>query len=287
MGGSIALALRRICPAASLRIAGFHAVEIERARALQLAAVVTDDPIEAARGADLVVLCTPPDAMPELAQRIAPHLSPSAIVTDVGSVKQWLVGELTAILGPRYVGAHPMAGSERGGLAAARADLFDGAICFQIPGTSAGNNARVRAFWQLLGCRVAECEAEEHDEIVARVSHLPHLVAAALLTGADRLAGDPLRFSGPGLRDTTRLAAGSAALWTGILARNRGAIGRALVDLRAELERVETLLATGDDVGLRTFLERAADLRDRLPQKAGKPAHDAGGAGDFPRRKSP
>ncbi len=287
IGGSVALALRRVCPADQLRIAGFHAAEIERARSLPLAAVVTDDPIEAAREADLVVLCTPPDAMPGLAQRIAPHLMAGAIVTDVGSVKQWLVEELTAILGPRYVGAHPMAGSERGGLEAARADLFDGAICFQIPGTSAENNARVRAFWELLGCCVADCGAAEHDEIVARVSHLPHLVAAALLTGADRLAGDPIRFSGPGLRDITRLAAGPAALWTGILARNRAALGRALIDLRAELRRVETLLATGDDAGLRTFLERAGDLRDRLPPRAENPAHDAGGAGDFTRRKSP
>ncbi len=287
IGGSVALALHRNCPASQLRIAGFHAAEIERARALQLAAVITDDPIDAARGADLVVLCTPPDVMPAIAQRIAPELAAGAVVTDVGSVKRWLVAELNAIFGSRYVGAHPMAGSERGGLEAARADLFEGAICFQIPGANADNNARVRAFWQSLGCEVAECAAAEHDEIVARVSHLPHVVAAALLTGAEHLAGDPLRFSGPGLRDTTRLASGPAELWTGILAHNRDAVGRALCDLRRELERVEALLAAGDDSGLRAFLDRAVHLRDRLPQKSQKSAHDAGGTGDFPRRKSP
>lgn len=287
IGGSVALALRRNCPASQLRIAGFHAAEIDHARALQLAAVITEDPIEAARGADLIVLCTPPDPMPAIAQRIAPALATGAVVTDVGSVKQWLVAELSAILGPRFVGAHPMAGSERGGLVAARADLFEGAICFQIPGTRAENNARVRLFWQALGCQVTECAAAEHDEIVARVSHLPHVVAAALLTGAERLAGDPLRFSGPGLRDTTRLAAGPAALWTGILARNRDAVGRALGDLRSELARVETLLAAGDDAGLRRFLERAVELRERLPLQSQKSSEDAGGCGDLSRRKSP
>lgn len=281
------MALRRNIPADQLRIAGFHAAEIESARALGLAGLVTEDPVEAVRGADLVVLCTPPDAMPALAQRIAPHLAAGAIVTDVGSVKQWLVTELQSILGPRYVGAHPMAGSERGGLEAARAGLFDGAVCFQIPGSDLENNARVSAFWQMLGCKVTECGAAEHDEIVARVSHLPHVVAAALLTGADALPGESLRFSGPGLRDTTRLASGPAELWTGILARNRAAVGRALGDLRRELERVEGLLAAGDDDGLRAFLKRAAQLREHLPQKFQKTADDAGANRNLRSRKSP
>lgn len=270
IGGSIALALRRSCAAERLRIAGFNAVEIEQARELKLAGVVTNDPVVAVAGASLVVLCTPPDAMPALARQIAPHLAASTIVTDVGSVKRWIVAELTPIFGAHYVGAHPMAGSERGGLAAARADLFDGAICFLTPGASPVHNARVAAFWRSLGCSVAESTPEAHDEIVARVSHLPHLVAAALLTSGAKHVGDALKFSGPGLRDTTRLAAGPPELWTGILGHNRDAVALALADLRRELERVEAFLAAGSADELREFLERAAQLRGNLPPEARK-----------------
>ena len=249
-----------------MRIAGFHTNEIERARERELANVVTGDVAVAVRGAGLVVICTPPDAMPALARQIAPHLAPGAVVTDVGSVKRWIVAEVTPLLGDRFVGAHPMAGSERSGLEAARADLFQGTVCFLTPGTNAGNNTRVAAFWGSLGCRVAECTPERHDEIVARVSHLPHVVAAALLEAAGNLDGDPLSFCGPGLRDATRLAAGAPELWTGILGHNRDAIARALADLRRELGRVEAFLAAGREAELREFLESAGRLRGRLPQ---------------------
>ncbi len=264
LGGSIALSLRRHVPAEQLRIAGFNAGELARARTLRLSALVTDQPEEAVRGADLVVLCTPIDVMPDLARRIAPRLGAETIVTDVGSAKRSLVAELSAILGAHYVGAHPMAGSEHHGLEWARPDLFDGAACFLIPGSNEKFNARASAFWSALGCRVADCSADAHDEIVARVSHLPHLVAAALLVGADRSGGDALGFAGPGLRDTTRLASSSPELWRGILGHNREAVGRALGEFRRELERVEELLAPGRENELREFLARAGELRAAL-----------------------
>ena len=270
LGGSIALSLRRSCPAAQLRIAGFNPEEIARARALRLAELITEDPTEAVPGADVVVLCTPIDVMPVLARQIAPQLGAETVVTDVGSVKRSLVMELTAIFGARYVGAHPMAGSERRGLAWAKPDLFDRAVCFLIPGPDKNFNARASAFWSALGCRPAECTAEAHDEIVARVSHLPHLVAAALLVAAERSGENPLAFSGPGLRDTTRLASGPPDLWRGILGHNRDAVRRALSDFRHELERVEALLARGRENELSEFLATAANLREQLLPGAGK-----------------
>jgi len=270
LGGSIALSLRRICPAAQLRIAGFNADEMARARSLRLAELVTDDPAAAVRGADLVVLCTPIDVMSALARQIAPEVGAEAAVTDVGSVKRSLSTELRAIFGARYVGGHPMAGSENRGLASAKAELFDRAVCFVIPGPDEKFNARVSAFWRALGGRVTACTAEAHDEIVARVSHLPHLVAAALLVGANRAEGNPLAYSGPGLRDTTRLASGPPDLWRGILAHNRDAVRRALAEFRQELEQVENLLEPGREDELRAFLAAAAGLREKLlpgPQK--------------------
>ncbi len=264
LGGSIAMALRRSCPAAQLRIVGFHAEELARARSLRLADVITENPAEGVRGADLVVLCTPIDIMPELARRIAPDLGASTVVTDVGSVKRPLVAELTAVLGGRYVGAHPMAGSEHRGLEWAQPDLFDGAVCFLMPSREEIFRQRAAEFWRALGCRIANCTAEAHDEIVARVSHLPHLVAAALLVGAERFEENLLDLSGPGLRDTTRLASGPPDLWRGILGHNRDAVRRALVDFRRELERVEALLAPGRENELREFLAAAANLRGLL-----------------------
>jgi prephenate dehydrogenase len=270
LGGSIALALRRACPPAQLRIAGFNPDEIARARALRLGELITDSPGEAVHGAEIVVLCTPIDVMPALAREIAPHLGAETLVTDVGSVKRPLVAELSAIFGARYVGAHPMAGSEHRGLGAAKPDLFDGAVCFLIPGPLEKFNARAVNFWRALGCRIANCTVEAHDEIVARVSHLPHVVAAALLVGAERFEENLLDFSGPGLRDTTRLASGPPDLWRGILAQNREAIRRALVDFRRELERVEALLAPGRESELRDFLASAAKLREQMQARTRK-----------------
>lgn len=270
LGGSIALSLRRFCPPSQLRIGAFNVDEVAEVRALELADMVSENPAAVVQGAELVVFCTPIDAMPELARRIASHVGGKTVLTDVGSVKRAIVSELTGIFGARYVGAHPMAGSEQRGLAAAKVDLFDGAACFLVPGESAANNARVTAFWNSLGCAVTEIAADAHDEIVARLSHLPHLVAAALLVGAEKFQPHSLRFSGPGLRDTTRLASGPPDLWRGILVQNRDKARRALREFRAELERVESLLEPGRENELRRYLHDAAKLREQLASKAGK-----------------
>lgn len=270
IGGSVALAARRhgLCA----RLALWSRDEAERAAARRLAAadLVTDDPAEAVRGADFVLLCAPPAALPTLAARIAPHLEPDAVVSDVASVKAGLVEELTAIFprpdeaGSRFVGAHPMAGAERSGLPAARADLFERCVCLLTPlagRTEPGAVESVSRFWQGLGARVRLMTPQAHDEAVALVSHLPHLIAAAL---AGLPSEQATECAGPGWRDMTRLAAGSPELWTEILSHNRAPVTYALRGLLSRLGEALELLEAGRESDLERFLAAAKLRRNAL-----------------------
>ena len=244
--------------------------EAERhaARQLAVADLVTADPAEAVCGADLVLLCAPPAALPALARRIAPLLEPGATVSDVASVKAGLVEELTAIFQregearSRFVGAHPMAGAERHGLQAARATLFERCVCLltPLPGqTDPGTVENVAGFWQGLGARVRRMTPQAHDEAMAAVSHLPHLVAAVLAGLPDAAATE---CAGPGWRDMTRLAAGSPELWTEILSHNRGPVTDALRGFIARLGEVMEVLEAGRESDLEGFLAAAKRRRN-------------------------
>ena len=271
IGGSVALAARRrgLC----VRLSVWSRDEAERAavRRLELADLVTGDPAEAVRGADLVVLCTPPGALAGLAGQIAPHLAPGAAVSDVASVKAGVAEELTAILGGRYAGAHPMAGAERQGLSAARADLFEGAVCLLTPDERTDPDAleTVGAFWRDLGARVRCLPPAAHDEAVALVSHLPHVLAAALVDFVGAQPGGATDCAGPGWRDMTRVAGGSPELWTEILSRNRGPVTYALRGLMDKLRAVLEVLETGRDAELEAFLARAKTRRGASLRKPG------------------
>jgi prephenate dehydrogenase len=218
--------------------------------------------------ASLVVLCTPIGGMESLARQMMEiGLSADALVTDVGSVKGPVVAALQVVLGGRFVGSHPMAGSERTGMAAAREDLFDKAACIVTPTAvnDQGDVRRIDAFWKLLGGRVHHLEPLVHDDQVARISHLPHLMA--VLTTLAALEGDEeaLRFSAGGFRDTTRVAAGDPAMWRGILEGNRDAVLRRLEALSALLQQVRGALRDSQGDGLESLLSRAQELRRRLP----------------------
>lgn len=284
IGGSLALAIRRreLCPRLSLW--SRDARERDAICANGVAKehdLVTDNPAAAVAGADLVMLCVPPDAMVDLARRIAPHLEPGAVVSDVASVKNGLATELgaifqtpaedaarpaTAAIGSRYVGAHPMAGGERGGPDAARADLFENTVCLLTPddGTAPDALARVESFWRALGSRVRCLTPAAHDEAVALVSHLPHLLAAALVNHVAAQPGEPVACAGPGWRDATRIAAGSPELWTEILSRNRLPVTNALNGLITRLGEAARFLETGREAELRIFLSEAKCQREML-----------------------
>ena len=270
LGGSLGLALRK-CGAAR-RVKGLARREqtVREAKAAGVADFATTDPAEAARGADLVVLCAPIGAMPELLRRMLPHLSRNAVVTDVGSAKRRLAAELEPICaeaGIAFVGAHPMAGSEQTGVGCARADLFDGALCAltPTPRTSPQALAQVEKLWQAVGARTVRLSPEEHDRIVSRTSHLPHFAAATLarhVLGNDR----PARwnsFCGPGFADTTRIASGSPLMWREIAWANREFLIQELRAYAGKLLDAAEKIECGDWETVAGFLETAKALRDR------------------------
>lgn len=231
-------------------------------------AFCTDDASEAVSTATEVVLCTPVGVMADLAGAFRGALSPEAVVTDAGSVKERIVSELEPILGEAFVGAHPMAGSELSGLGAARADLFDDAICVVTPGKSAAATETVRALWTGVGCRVVELSAAEHDRLVARSSHLPHAVASTLVQAVVSSTPEALGVIGNGFRDTTRIAGGEEALWAGIFVWNRREVLAALAEFRSSMEAFSALLESGDEEGMRKFLcsaRKAQSLQSRRP----------------------
>lgn len=229
---------------------------------------VHDTPEEAVRNSDIVVLCPPVHAILPLLKRIAKALPTGTIVTDVGSTKSLITRHGHALVprGVHFVGSHPMAGSEKSGMAFARGDLFKDRACLvtPLPSTDDSALARVIALWKALDMHVASLSPEEHDEIVAHLSHLPHLLASAL---AAQLAQTPdgwRKFSGRGLFDTTRIAAGDPALWKAILLQNREEILRSLDEFEKSLQVFRAALANNDEFTLLDALERGRRFRKQL-----------------------
>ena len=264
LGGSIGLAAKRRGVAA--RVCGL--VRREESIAECFAAGVVDDATldiaEAVADADLIILCTPVGQMGELAAAMKPHLAADAIVTDVGSVKASVVAAVEPMLS-RFVGSHPLCGSEKAGVAFARADLLEGAVCAVTP-TDASDAATVETiskFWAALGSRVVNLTAADHDSIVARTSHLPHVLASALVNAVltSPRAGES-DFLGMGFRDTTRLASGEAGMWRDIAMDNSDAIAAALEDLQAEIGRLKTALSEKDAAALEKYFAEGQAARD-------------------------
>jgi prephenate dehydrogenase len=264
LGGSVGLAAKQRGVAG--RVCGL--VRREESIAECLAAGVVDDATldvaEAVADADLVILCTPVGRMGELAAAMKPHLVADAIVTDVGSVKASVVAAVEPVL-PRFVGSHPLCGSEKAGVANARGDLFAGAVCAVTP-TEASDTATVETiskFWTAFGSRVVNLTAADHDSIVARTSHLPHVLASALVNAvlAQPRAGES-DFLGTGFLDTTRLASGEAGMWRDIAMDNADAIAAALEDLQLEIGRLKTALSEKDAPALEKFFAEGQIARD-------------------------
>lgn len=271
LGGSIALCLRKRDPGTQIAIWARSEGAIEKIRAAGIAEIASTDLKPIVEDADVIVFCVPVGAMAALAEKIAPHISEGALVTDVGSVKAPVVEALAPLFRCRgkFVGSHPMAGSEQTGLAAARPDLFDGAVCIVTPDESSDPGAvnGISEFWTLLGCHVRALPPAEHDEIVALVSHLPHLLAATLVNLVCSQNPNSLNFCGNGFRDTTRVASGPPGMWREIFSTNRMALKKSIEAMIGKLREVEALLDTDDERGMTQFLEEAKTGRDRLTAK--------------------
>jgi prephenate dehydrogenase len=234
-------------------------------------ALATTDVAKCVRGVSMAILCMPVQHMAAVSEQMAAaELSEDLIITDVGSVKASVVAELEPLFSRAqrtFIGSHPMAGSERTGLANAKGDLFQRAACILTPTsqTPAPLLDRLRAFWLTMGCRIQEMSPEQHDRRVARISHLPH--SMAVVTTLAALSHDPsvLESAAGGFRDTTRVAGGDPAMWAGILLNNRTEIMGALQDVEGRLRELLEILQTMDEEALRRFLTQAKGLRDLLP----------------------
>ena len=272
LGGSLGLDYRRRWPEVEVRLWGRRAEALEQARQLGMAHWVSTELREVVAGADTVVLCVPVGAMKALVVEALPSLHEAALVTDVGSVKGSVVSDLEPLLQGRalFVGSHPMAGSEKAGLVAAREGLFDGAVCILTP--EAGRTpeaalARATALWEGVGCRVRSLDPGLHDAVCARISHVPHVAAAALVNAVSSALPEAFDFCGPGFRDTTRVAGGLPEMWCEILRSNREAVVDGLRQVVAQLETVIQVLGRTDsaaDEALRLFLVEAKTRRDQL-----------------------
>ena len=267
IGGSLGQALR--AGGLARRVVGVGHRQVSMDRALEVGAVdeATLDLIGAVPEADLVVLATGVGQIPEQAARIIPEMKRGAVLTDVGSVKGAICRATSKALaepanpGVRFVGGHPLAGSEQRGIDAARSDLFRGARCILTPTPETDRNAlaSVRAVWEAVGCRVQELPPERHDQLMAEMSHLPHAVAACLVNG---LSDDAFELVATGFMDTTRVASGDPGLWADICMANRDALGAALRALADELTRFADRVAAADREEVLAFLARAKTRRD-------------------------
>ena len=268
MGGSLLMALRRRSPETKLGVWARRGTAVDEIKQRKLADFGGIDASAVAAESQMIVLCLPVDHLAEAAMAIKSKLPHGARVTDVGSVKQPVVDALENVFGRGggFVGSHPMCGSEEAGLDAARADLYEGALCVVTPTADSDPEAvaAVCQLWQMAGARTVEMTPAEHDRAAAVVSHVPHVAAALLveLVGAENPAFREM--CAGGFRDTTRIASGSPDLWAGILSSNRTEVLAALRKLGSASARIESALADNDIGTLRDFLENAARQRSQI-----------------------
>ncbi|MBC7369248.1 MAG: prephenate dehydrogenase/arogenate dehydrogenase family protein [Undibacterium sp.] len=226
---------------------------------------VAETPEAAARDATLVLIASPVDQIVPLVRQISSTLPAGALVTDVGSVKGEIARLGAVALGQHahFVGAHPMAGSEKTGWEHSTADLFERRVCFvaPLPATPPGATAAVVKFWHDLGAEVVTVDPDRHDEIVAHISHLPQVLASTLCAFLAQRDPSWRNFAGGGLRDTTRIAASDPQLWRTILEQNRDEVLRALRHYQDELHTFQSALSNRDYTAVIAHLERGQAYR--------------------------
>jgi cyclohexadieny/prephenate dehydrogenase len=269
IGSSIARAARRRHAARRIVLADASIGVLERAKALSLGDVVTDDPARAVSQADCVILCTPLGAYDALGRLIAPALKPGAIVSDVGSVKGAVIATLAPILPKhaRLVPAHPVAGTEYSGPDAGFATLFMNRWCILTPpeGTDGEAVRKVRALWEALGAHVETMHSAHHDLVLAITSHVPHLIAYNLVGAAADLEevtqSEVMKFSAGGFRDATRIAASDPTMWRDVFLNNRDAVLEMLGRFNEDLTALQRMIRRGDGDGLFHLFTRTRAIR--------------------------
>jgi prephenate dehydrogenase len=270
IGGSMGMALRHRGLAGTVVGIGRRRSSVELAEQVGAVDSGTLDLAEGLESADLVVLATPIAALDALAPRVAKAAAPGAILTDVASSKATVIQTISGALSERadmaYVPSHPMAGGERKGPLAASANLFERSFCILTPldGTAPEALDAIRTMWSGLGASVVAMSSAEHDRLVARISHVPHLAAVALMS---IVAEDTMQYCGGGLRDTTRIAAGDPDLWGDICESNRSEILRGIGEYIESLRRMADYLRDGQMDLLRGELADSKAKRERLSER--------------------
>lgn len=264
LGGSIGHALRAAGFAGTRVGIGRRLSSLETALSCEAVDEITLDPEQGVRKAQVVILCTPITRFEQMCRAMGPGLTAGTYVTDVGSTKAGVVTMARRVLPPRvrFVGSHPIAGSERTGVEFARADLFDRALCIVTPSpkTPPAHVRWIREFWEGIGANTITMEPRRHDKMLARVSHLPHAVATALVNLS--LRDGAIDVAGPGFADVTRVASGDPDMWTDILRTNRTAMLQSIDRLVAELNRLRDRLDHDDADALRDWLATGKQGRD-------------------------
>ena len=261
--GLLGASLAKACKERDLveEVAGYgrNRENLEKARALKIIDHCPADLAEAAKDADLIVLCTPVTTIIPLIQNMIARIRPGALITDVGSVKEPIVKEAEKLVpeGVYFVGSHPIAGGENSGLEASTADLYQNAKCIVTPTGKTNNKAleKISALWQAVGMQVINLSAEEHDFVFGAVSHLPHIVVYALMNtlGALRTQDDRevTAFSGAGLKDITRIASSDPVMWRDICLSNRNHSLDLIDRFQNKLDEIRSTIEKGDGEALK------------------------------------
>ncbi|MFI3243885.1 MAG: prephenate dehydrogenase/arogenate dehydrogenase family protein [Akkermansia sp.] len=275
LGGSVAHSLRQAAPKCEIRLWARREQPLELARELKLADICSTELEPVVKGADLVILATPICAFQPLSEGMIPFLNRQAIVTDVGSVKHYVhrtTGQYLADHNRIFIGSHPMAGAEKQGLEYANAQLLTGATVAICNEQDVADEylCKLESFWQQLGGITHRMGAKHHDQSVARISHLPHVLAALCARGAEdkKIPMDDLQaLSASGFRDTTRVATGSPSMWADILWENDVAVRDALHFCLKDLQHLIEMLEGQDKTATEAWLAEAKATRERIYQK--------------------
>lgn len=271
LGGSLGLAIQE--KKLADRVVGYvrNEARVKEYTPLNVAHEITCDLAQAVRSADLIVLCVPVEEMGPLLERALPYIQQGSIITDVGSVKRRVEQDLVPIAqkaGAFFIGSHPMAGTEKTGPENARSDLYEGATCVVTSSEGSDREAaqQVRDFWKSLGSKVMDLSSKAHDELVSKTSHLPHVVAAALvnyvLSPSNQDLQSRTRLCSTGFKDATRIASGSPGMWKEIALANRDELSSALAVMIEDLNEFLESLRQGESERIFQFFEMAKQHRD-------------------------
>ncbi len=271
IGGSLARALKRAGSVGEIVGCGRHVDELLKAVDLGVVDRFTTDPAEAVDGADVVVLGTPVSAMRKVLADIRDALAPHAVITDVGSAKGCVVADAEAVFGTlpgRFVPGHPVAGTEKSGVEASFAELFERRRVILTPHVEIEAEAEslVRAMWEACGAEVVEMGVRHHDEVLAATSHLPHVLAYTVVDTLARLddRAEIFRFAAGGFRDFTRISSSDPAMWRDICLANRACLVEVIDEYIGNLHAIRDALASGDEKTVYDTFRRAKHARDNF-----------------------